>query len=78
MSRRVRPSGDGVSDVAEKLCAYEGEGGLHGAIEHSGIAVTSVEVDDEGIYQDLDTRQEYQALLDWNYQRGQGLSLIHI
>ena len=49
MSRRVRPSGDGVSDVAEKLCAYEGEGGLHGAIEHSGIAVTSVEGDDEGI-----------------------------
>jgi len=31
-----------------------------------------VEVDDEGIYQDLDTRQEYQALLDWNYQKGQG------
>ena len=60
------------SDVAQKLCTSEGEGGLRGAIEHSGIAVTSVEVDDEGIYRDLDTRQQYQELLDWNYQRGQG------
>ncbi len=60
------------SDVAEGLCGYDGPGGLRGAIEHSGIAITNVEVDDEGIYRDLDTREQYQELLDWNYQRGQG------
>ena len=47
-------------------------GGLRGAIENSGIAITNLEVEDEGIYRDLDTRQQYQELLDWNYQRGQG------
>lgn len=60
------------SEVAEKLCSYQGPGGLRGAIEHSGIAITNLEVDDEGIYRDLDTREQYQELLDWNYRRGQG------
>lgn len=60
------------SDVAEGLCGYDGPGGLRGAIERSGTAITNVEVDDEGIYRDLDTREQYQELLDWNYQRGQG------
>lgn len=60
------------SQVAEKLCGYTGAGGLRGAIENSGIAITNLEVDDEGIYRDLDTREQYQELLDWNYQRGQG------
>lgn len=60
------------SHVAESLCGYKGEGGLRGAIENSGIAITNLEVEDEGIYRDLDTRQQYQELLDWNYQRGQG------
>lgn len=60
------------SEIAEELCGYEGEGGLRGAIEHSGIAITNLEVEDEGIYRDLDTREQYQELLDWNYQRGQG------
>ena len=60
------------SDVAKQLQSYKGEGGRRGAIENSGIAITNVEVDDEGIYRDLDTREQYQELLDWNYQRGQG------
>ncbi len=60
------------SQVARQLCAYKGDGGLRKAIEESRITVTDVEVDDEGIYRDLDTRQQYQELLDWNYQRGQG------
>jgi len=60
------------SHVAEGLCGYQGEGGLRGAIENSGIAITNIEVDDEGIYRDLDTREQYQELLDWNYRRGQG------
>ena len=59
------------SQVAEMLCGYQGDGGLRGA-EHSGIAITNLEVEDEGIYRDMDTREQYQELLDWNYQRGQG------
>ena len=59
------------SQVAEMLCGYQGDGGLRGAIEHSGIAITNLEVEDEGIYRDMDTREQYQELLDWNYQRGQ-------
>mgnify|MGYP002512957503 CR=1 FL=1 len=60
------------SRVAEELCGYGGPGGLRGAIEHSGLAITDLEVEDEGIYRDMDTRQQYEELLDWNYRRGQG------
>lgn len=60
------------SQVAEMLCGYQGDGGLRGAIEHSDIAITNLEVEDEGIYRDMDTREQYQELLDWNYRRGQG------
>ncbi len=41
-------------------------------MENSGIVITSLEVEDEGIYRDMDTRKEYEELMDWNYQRGQG------
>ncbi len=60
------------SQVAEELCGYEGPGGLRAAIKHSGITVTDLEVEDEGIYRDMDTREQYEELLDWNYRRGQG------
>ncbi|MGN1141971.1 MAG: NTP transferase domain-containing protein [Oliverpabstia sp.] len=59
-------------DTAVKLCAYEGPGGLKGAMEASGIPITNLEVEDEGIYRDMDTEEQYQELLDWNYQRGHG------
>lgn len=60
------------SQVAEQMLDYEGDGGLRKAVENSGIAITSLEVEDEGIYRDMDTREQYEKLLDWNYQRGQG------
>ncbi|MCI9184491.1 MAG: NTP transferase domain-containing protein [Lachnospiraceae bacterium] len=60
------------SQVAESLLSYQGPNGLRGAMENSGIVITSLEVEDEGIYRDMDTRKEYEELLDWNYQRGQG------
>lgn len=50
-------------DTALKLCAYEGDGGLRGAIQASGLPVTRVEVQDMGISRDVDTREEYQRLL---------------
>lgn len=60
-------------ETAIKLYDYEGPMGLRGAIRNSGIPVTHIEVDDEGIYRDMDTRAQYEKLLKWNYMRGQGL-----
>lgn len=59
-------------DVADKLCEYTGAGGLRGAMEHSGYSITNVEVEDEAVCWDVDTPQEYQELLKWNYERGKG------
>lgn len=65
------------SEVAEKLRSYEGTGGLRGAIENSGIAITNLEVDDEGIYRDLDTWEQYQeAGLDVNISYIKGWKLV--
>ena len=33
---------------------------------------TDLEVEDEGIYRDVDTKEEYQELVEWNYRRGMG------
>ncbi len=60
------------STVAKKICAYQGEGGLKGAIENSGYTITNLEVDDEGVYWDVDTLEEYQELIEWNYGQGKG------
>lgn len=60
------------SNVAEKLCEYSGTGGFRGAMEHSGFSITNVEVEDEAVCWDVDTPQEYQELLKWNYERGKG------
>ena len=60
------------SRIAEQLCAYQGEGGLRGAIEDFDGGITDLEVEDEGIYRDVDTREEYRELVEWNYKRGGG------
>lgn len=49
-----------------------GNEGLRGAMEKSGIPITNLDVEDEGIYKDMDTREEYKELIRWNYNRGQG------
>lgn len=59
------------TEFLTKLFAGDGQRGLRGAMEDSGIPITNLEVDDEGIYRDMDTREEYQALLQWNYDRGE-------
>ena len=41
-------------------------------MEKSGIPITDLEVEDEGIYKDMDTREEYRELIQWNYNRAQG------
>lgn len=51
-----------------QLLAYEGPGGLAGAMEHCGGAVL-VETGDRGILLDADTPEDYRALLDYKAQR---------
>lgn len=53
------------SDVAGRLCTYTGEGGMKGAMENSGVPIVDVEVEDCTVYWDVDTRQEYEKLMEW-------------
>ncbi len=60
------------SDIARQLCGYTGERGLRGAMENAGISIVDIEVEDRGVCWDVDTQEEYQGLLEWNYQLGDG------
>ncbi|MDO4489661.1 MAG: nucleotidyltransferase family protein [Lachnospiraceae bacterium] len=57
------------SCIAEELCSYEGEGGLRGAMEHSGFLITDLYVDDRGVNWDVDTQDEYRELIRWKEDR---------
>ncbi len=61
-----------TNKFAETLSSYEGEGGLRGAMESYSAPITNVDVDDEAVYFDIDTPEEYSELIEWNYQRGKG------
>lgn len=66
----VRPVYDGKpghpvlisADLARVVNDYRGEGGLRGAIDSSGIAITDVAVDDIAITMDSDTPADFKAL----------------
>lgn len=58
-------------ELLPRICTYHGDRGLRGAMEECKEPITSLEVEDEGIYLDVDTKEEYQALLKWNYKRGE-------
>lgn len=49
----------------QAICRYEGDRGLRGAVEQTGIHITDLETGDEGILKDVDTPLEYQDLLQW-------------
>lgn len=51
------------SALALKLCAYGGQDGLRGAISCCGVPVIQVQVEDEGVFRDVDTGEEYRELL---------------
>ena len=55
------------TDLFPLLWASGGKGGLRGAVERSGIPVMELEVEDEGIYKDMDTREQYVQLLWQEY-----------
>ena len=59
-------------DVARQLMEYEGDNGLKGALEESGLEICDVLVTDEGVRKDCDTPEQYKELIEWNYKRGGG------
>lgn len=59
-------------EVARKLCGYQGDRGLRGAMEESGISITNLIVDDKGVNWDVDTQAEYEEMIDWNFRQGEG------
>lgn len=59
-------------EIIPTICGYDGDRGLRGAMEESGVPITNLEVDDEGIYMDADTQEEYQKLIEWNSGRREG------
>lgn len=52
------------SRIVDVLLADSGERGLWGAVGRCGIPVASVEVPDSGILHDVDTPEDYRALLE--------------
>lgn len=60
------------SEFAGTLKDYQGEDGLRGAMECSNISITNIDVDDAAVQFDIDTPDEYNQLIDWNYERGKG------
>ena len=60
------------NDFAKSLVNYSGVDGLRGAMENYDSPITNVEVDDEAVYFDIDTPEEYHELIEWNYRRGNG------
>lgn len=59
-------------EIAEMILNYEGDNGLKGAIAACGVDACDVEVADEGVRKDVDTPEEYQNLIQWNFSRGNG------
>jgi molybdenum cofactor cytidylyltransferase len=74
----VRPVCEGIPghpvmiacDLIEKICSYTGTEGLRGAMEHTGIKISELHVEDEGIYLDADTQEDYEQLIRWNMNHG--------
>ena len=56
------------TDLFPLIWANDGQGGLRGAVERSGIPVTELEVWDDGIYKDMDTKEQYVQLLWQDYR----------
>lgn len=61
-----------TNEFARSLSSYSGKDGLRGAMEAYTSPITNVDVDDEAVYFDIDTPEEYTELIEWNYQRGEG------
>ncbi len=58
--------------TAKSFLNYSGENGLNGAVHANSVPPVDVEVLDEGVNRDVDTPEDYNSLIQWNYERGNG------
>lgn len=58
-----------ASELLDIILSYRGEGGLKAAIDHCGIHMEEVSVEDRGILHDADTPEDYKALLRFHNQQ---------
>ena len=54
------------SDVIRQVLQDSGEGGLRGALSRCGTEENLIEVADRGILMDMDTKEDYTALLEYH------------
>lgn len=50
-------------NAAAEILSYRGEGGLKGALENLSVKPEYIEVDDDGVVYDMDTREDYSRLV---------------
>lgn len=50
-------------NVANKMLLYNGDGGMKGALASIGAVIKRVEVEDEAILMDTDTKEEFEKML---------------
>lgn len=59
-------------EVYDYVFEYHGDDGLRGALETSGYPIITYAVEDSGVIEDIDTQEEYQAIIKENYLSGKG------
>ncbi len=57
------------AELARMLCLYQGEGGLRQAMESLPVPMAEIPVEDETVYMDADTPEEFQRLIAIAEQR---------
>ena len=56
-------------NIIGEILNYKGRQGLWGAIKDTGYEITRVQVDDEGILNDADTKEEFEKILEIHNRR---------
>jgi molybdate transport repressor ModE-like protein len=54
------------AEVVARIVEDSGEGGLKGALSRCGVKETFIEVNDEGVIHDADTKDDYRSLLEYH------------
>lgn len=57
------------SRLVPEILAYQGKGGLEGALDHLKFPVDMIEVDDPGLLMDADTKEDFQKLVSYHNSR---------
>lgn len=63
--------------LAEDIASYDGEGGLEGLLKKKQLDVECIEVDDEGVLYNVNTREDYNDALMLQRRR-EGMGRLHM